>query len=158
MTTAGYQPFPAADLPLPLADFSSKVQTNTATTTFASGRPRRRRLGVGKYRAAKLTWSLSPEEYDLFMAWWEHALQLGTAPFSITMATGEREGEHLCLFVSDPEETLQGYFWRVSMDTVIYSRPELDELALLERLEPGASDLILTIPDVMSDYYTRSWQ
>ncbi|USN14412.1 hypothetical protein DONNERLITTCHEN_00110 [Janthinobacterium phage vB_JliS-Donnerlittchen] len=127
--------YPEAELPIPQADYSAKVITNTATTTFASGRPRRRRLGVGKYHAAKLNWQLSPEEYDFFMGWWEHVLKLGTAPFSIVMATGALLGPHSVLLVGDPESTLQDYFWKVSCDAVILGKPELPEYEVALRAQ-----------------------
>lgn len=158
MTTAGYQAFPADSLPLPQADYSAKVQTNTAQTTFTSGRVRRRRMGWGKYHTVKLTWLLSPEEYELFMGWWEHGLSLGVRPFSIDMATGATFGEHLCQFVDDPESTLVDYFWKVSMPTVVYRKPELDEYAVLVATDPGAPAAILGIPTAMNEYYTRSWE
>lgn len=119
--------YPTAELPLPQADFTSKPVTNTVTTTFMSGRVRRRRLGVGKYRTAKLMWQLSPEEYDFFMGWWEHVLRLGTEQFTINMATGATLGPHVVLLADDPDESLSGYFWRVSCNAVIYSKPELPE-------------------------------
>lgn len=158
MTTPGYETFPTSVLPLPQADYGAKVQTNTVSTTFTSGRVRRRRMGYGKYHAAKLTWLLSPEEYEFFMGWWEHALSLGTRPFSIEMATGATLGEHLCQFVNDPESTLSDYFWKVSLDTVIYRKPELDELSVLLAVDPNAPEAIMSIPSIMGTYYTRSWQ
>lgn len=127
--------YPSTELPLPQADYSSKPVTNTATTTFASGRVRRRRLGSGKYRTAKLMWQLSPEEYDFFMGWWEHVLRLGTEQFAINMATGAVLGPHVVLMVDDPEETLQGYFWKVSCSVVVYSKPELSAEEVLIRAE-----------------------
>lgn len=156
--TTGYEAFPESVLPIPQADYSAKVQTNTVSTTFTSGRVRRRRMGYGKYQTVKLVWLLSPEEYDLFMGWWEHALSLGTRPFSIVMATGAEQGEHLCQFVDDPEPNLSGYFWKVSVNTVVLRRPELDELSVLVAVDPGAPAAILSIPSVMERYYTRSWQ
>lgn len=157
MTTVGYQAFPADLLPLPQADYNARPRTNTVTTTFTSGRVRRRRMGYGKYRTVKLSWQLSPEEYELFMGWWEHGLSVGTLPFSIEMATGATFGEHLCLFADDPEETLLDYFWKVTVDTIIYSKPELGEYEVLVQLDPGAPAAIMSIPSVMETYYTRSW-
>lgn len=157
MTTPGYEVFPEGVIPIPQADYSAKMQTNTATTTFTSGRVRRRRLGYGKYQTAKLTWLLSPEEYDLFMGWWEYTLSLGTRPFSVTMATGGILGEHLCQFVGDPDSTLADYFWKVSLDTIIYTKPELDELSVLAVVDPSAVQGIPTLPAVMNAYYIRNW-
>lgn len=158
MTTPGYEAFPSGLLPLPQADYGAKMQTNTVSTTFTSGRVRRRRMGYGKYQTAKLTWLLSPEEYELFMGWWEHVLSLGTRPFSIEMATGATLGEHLCLFVNDPDSTLSDYFWKVSLDTVVYKKPEMDELGVITAIDPTAPGGIMLIPGVMNTYYTRSWQ
>jgi hypothetical protein len=157
MTTPGYEVFPEGTIPIPQADYSAKVQTNTATTTFTSGRVRRRRLGWGKYQTAKLTWLFSPEEYEFFMGWWEYALSLGTRPFSIMMATGATLGEHLCQFVSDPDSVLSDYFWKVSIDTIIYTKPQMDEYTVLVTMDPTAPEAILSLPDVMAAYYTRSW-
>jgi hypothetical protein len=114
-------------------------------------------MGWGKYHTAKLTWQLSPEEYELFMGWWEHALSLGVLPFSIELATGATLGEHLCQFVGDPESTLLDYFWRVSLDTVVYAKPELSQYDVLVLLDPGAPGAIDLLPSVMSTYFTRSW-
>jgi hypothetical protein len=115
-------------------------------------------MGYGKYQTVKLNWTLSPGEYEFFMGWWEHALSLGTRPFSIEMATGETFGEHLCQFVDDPESSAVGYFWKVSLNTVIYRKPEIDEYSVLATIDPLAPQAILTIPSVMDTYYTRSWE
>lgn len=157
--TTRHEAFPASVLPLPQADYGAKMQTNTVSTTFTSGRVRRRRMGLGKYQAAKLTWLLSPEEYELFMGWWEHVLSLGTKPFVIEMATGATLGEHECLFVNDPESTLSDYFWKVSLDTVVYRKPELDELTVWMAVDPtAAQSIMVNLPQVMSTYSTRSWE
>ena len=118
--------FPEGVLPLPQAEYSDKPVTNTATTTMSSGRPRRRRLGHGIYLAAKLSWQLDPAEKDLFLGWWEHTLDLGTAPFSIELATGSLVGPHVVQMVDEPESSLSGYFWRVTCSAVILSKPRLD--------------------------------
>lgn len=147
--------YPTTELPLPQADFSSKPVTNTATTTFTSGRVRRRRLGHGKYRTAKMSWLLSPEEYDFFMGWWEHVLRLGTEQFTVDMATGAIFGPHVVLMVDDPEETLQDYFWKVTCDVVVYSKPEMPEYEVAIRSEgltptsfPAAEDELHAITNV----------
>ena len=125
--------YPATELPLPQADYSSKPVTNTVTTAFTSGRVRRRRMGYGKYRTVKLTWQLSPEEYDFFMGWWEYLLKLGTEHFTVEMATGALFGPHVVMLTDDPEEALQGYFWRVSCNAILYSKPELPEYEIALR-------------------------
>lgn len=125
--------YPTTELPLPQADYSAKTVTNVATTTFSSGRPRRRRLSVGKYHAAKISWQLSPEEYDFFMGWWEHVLNLGVLPFTVEMATGSLLGPHVVQLTDDPESTLQGYFWKVSCEAVVLSKPELSEADVVLR-------------------------
>lgn len=125
--------YPTTELPLPQADYSSKPITNTVSTSFSSGRVRRRRLGYGKYRTAKLIWQLSPEEYDFFCGWWEFILKMGTEHFTIEMATGALFGAHEVLLVGDPDEVLSGYFWRVSCDAVIFSKPELPEYEIVIR-------------------------
>lgn len=127
--------YPTTELPIPQADYSAKTVTNVATTTFSSGRPRRRRLSVGKYHAAKVTWQLSPEEYDFFMGWWEHVLKLGVSPFAVDMATGALLGPHVVQLVDDPESTLQGYFWKVSCSAVLLSKPELPNYEVALRSE-----------------------
>lgn len=129
------QNYPASELPLPQASYSAKPVTNTVTTTFASGRPRRRRMGHGKYYAAKLSWSLSPEEYDFFMGWWEHKLSLGVLPFQVEMATGALLGPHVVQLVDDPDTSLQGYFWTVTCNAVVLSKPELSEQDVALRSE-----------------------
>lgn len=127
--------YPTTELPLPQADYSAKTVTNVATTTFSSGRPRRRRLSVGKYHAAKISWQLSPEEYDFFMGWWEYVLKLGVVPFTVEMATGALLGPHVVQLTDDPESTLQGYFWKVSCEAVLLSKPQLPETDVVLRAE-----------------------
>lgn len=117
--------FPSSILPLPQASYSDLPVSNVASTTMASGRVRRRRLGAGVYYRAKLRWHFSPEELETFRAWWEHVLQVGTSEFTITMATGDTIGPHRVLFVGEPEESLSGYFWQVSVDAIVLSRPAL---------------------------------
>lgn len=142
--------YPASELPLPQADYSSKIATNTVTTQFTSGRVRRRRMGHGKYRTAKLAWLLSPEEYDFFVGWWEHVLKLGTRQFTVDMATGAIMGPHVVLLYSDPEESLQDYFWRVSCDAVIYSKPELSETDVVLRSEGLSEAELVQLEDILN--------
>lgn len=156
MTTI-YQAYPAEQLPLPSTDFSSKPVTNTVQTQFTSGRVRRRRLGYGKYHTVKLTWSLSPEEYDFFMGWWEFVLSLGTMPFIIEMATGAIFGEHTCQLIGEPDCSLNSYFWRVSCDAVLLKKPEMAQIDVIYAMDPTAPAMVMTIPGIMQSYYTRSW-
>lgn len=131
--------YPTTELPLPQADYSSKPITNTVTTPFTSGRVRRRRLGYGKYRTAKFIWQLSPEEYDFFCGWWEYVLKMGTEHFTIEMATGALFGAHEVMLTGDPDEVLSGYFWRVSCDAIVYTKPEIPEYEIAIR-QDGTSE------------------
>lgn len=144
-------------LPLPQANFNGTMTTPTVTTSFESGRIRRRRTGRTSVKKATLEWLFSPDEYDLWEVFFRDGLNDGCEQFAVNMSTGgiSQTGEHVVQCVGDYSFAHEECNWRVSVECVIYPYPNKNASDLLE-LYLGAP--VADFTAVINHYYEQDYQ
>ena len=157
MSFTNYIPYPEG-LPPPSADFSGQYNEQTVSTTFTSGRRRKRKIGRTAVKSVALQWLFTPEEFDLFEVWYRAELNDGCDKFKIEMCTGgpSQTGIHVVQCVG------QGYSysheecnWRVSVDCIIYPYPTMEVDSLLEGYLGATVD---SINYSLNKYYDKRYQ
>lgn len=144
-------------LPLPQSNFSGTMATPTVTTSFESGRIRRRKTGRTSVKKATLEWLLYPEEYDIFEVFHRLELEMGTRPFTIDMVSGGtlQSGEHVIQFVGEPSFTYEECNWRVSVECILFPYPMAQDTDLLQAYMAYSVDEAAYI---LNMYYDRNYQ
>lgn len=144
-------------LPNPQSDFSGTLQTPTQTTSFTSGKIRRRKIGRTAVKKSTLNWLLTPDEFDLFEIFYVDGIGAGISPFVINMCTGgsSQTGDHVVQLVADPSFSHEECNWRVSVECIIYPYPRKDVSDLLE-LYLGAP--VSDFTAIINHYYEQDYQ
>lgn len=147
-------------LPLPQSNFSGGHITPTQTTTFTSGRRRRRKIGRTSVKTVTLEWLFTPEEYDLFEAWHRLELNDGTVQFQLEMCSGGtlQTGNHVVQFVEDPSFSHEECNWRVSVPCVIFPYPRGDEYDVLKGFLGAPIQDFEDLLSLLNRYYDRNFK
>ena len=158
MQTTEYASYPVV-LPNPQGNFSGTHRAPTQTTQFTSGRRRRRKIGRTVVKEVNMEWLFTPEEYDVFVKWWEDDLDAGCDMFQIDMPSGGggQTGLHVVQFTGDPSFSHEECNWRVSVECVIYPYPKMSDSDLLYTLFGDPIAYALKLKSVLSSYYTRNY-
>ena len=156
MAIVTYSPYPVA-LPLPQVNFTGTLSTPTETTSFTSGRVRRRKIGRTEVKKVTLEWLLYPDEYDIFEVFHRLELEMGTRPFTMDMVSGGtlQSGEHVIQFVGEPSFTYEECNWRVSVECILFQYPMAQDTDLLQ------SYMIYSVDEaayILNMYYDRNYQ
>lgn len=143
-------------LPLPQSNFTGTMGVPTQNTEFSSGKVRRRRIGRSVVKKATMEWLFTPDEYDVFSAWWEQDISMGCSPFRMNMITGGngQNGEHVVQFTDDMSFNHEECNWRVSIPCILFPFPKLDENGLVDGLMGSP---IKSFVNVMNKYYVRNY-
>ena len=144
-------------LPLPQSSFSGTMATPTVTTSFESGRIRRRKTGRTSVKKASLEWLLYPDEYDIFEVFHRLELEMGTRPFTMDMVSGGtlQSGEHVIQFVGEPSFTYEECNWRVSVECILFPYAMAQDTDLLQAYMTYSVDEAAYI---LNMYYDRHYQ
>lgn len=144
-------------LPLPQSSFSGTMATPTVTTSFESGRIRRRKTGRTPVKKATLEWLLTPDEYDIFEVFHRLELEMGTRPFTMDMVSGGtlQSGEHVIQFVGEPSFAYEECNWRVSVECILFPYPMAQDTDLLQAYMTYSVDEAAYI---LNMYYDRNYQ
>ena len=144
-------------LPLPSTNFGGKMTTPTVTTSFESGRIRRRRTGITSVKKATLEWLFTPDEYDIFEVFHRLELGMGARPFTMDMASGGalQSGEHVIQFVGEPSFAHEECNWRVSVECILFPYPMAQDTDLLQAYMTYSVDEAAYI---LNMYYDRNYQ
>lgn len=81
MSDINWPPF----LPLPSISLSADMATPTAITAMETGRVRARRRFEGLRKTFNVSWEFSLTEYDIFVAFFNHAINGGVTVFNLTV-------------------------------------------------------------------------
>lgn len=74
-----------AQLPKPSASYSFSKEDGSLSTTFASGKVRRRNIHNDLRRLVSLKWEFSQRELDLFQGWYGYTLNNGAENFTVDL-------------------------------------------------------------------------
>lgn len=78
-----------APLPNPSVDFNGQLVAPTITTTFETGRKRKRARFDRENEIYGVSWLFKSREFAAFKAFWKHSLELGTLFFTVKLPVGE---------------------------------------------------------------------
>lgn len=158
MQTIEYQTYPMV-LPNPSSNFSGSHKSPVQTTSFTSGKIRRRRIGRTVVKQSTIEWLFTPDEYDIFVRWWEEDLQVGTVPFQMDMVSGGdgQKGLHVVQFTDDPDFSHEECNWRVSVGCIIYPYPKVDDGSMLKTIFGDPEEFSSLLGSSVDGYYTRNW-
>ena len=158
METVDYVSYPVV-LPNPQSNFSGTHRAPTQTTQFTSGRRRRRKIGRTTVKEVNMEWLFTPEEYDIFVRWWEDDLDAGCNMFQINMPSGGdgQTGLHVVQFVGDPSFSHEECNWRVSVECAIHPYPKISDEKLLETIFEDPESFALALSAQIDSYYTRNF-
>jgi len=110
-------------------------------------------------KEVNMEWLFTPEEYDVFVRWWEDDLDAGCNMFQIDMSSGGggQTGLHVVQFVGDPSFSHEECNWRVSVECVVYPYPKISDEKLLEIIFEDPESFALALSAQIDSYYTRNY-
>ena len=146
-------------LPNPQGNFSGTHRTPTQVTQFTSGRRRRRKIGRTVVKEVNMEWLFTPDEYDIFVKWWEEDLDAGCSMFQINMPSGGsgQTGLHVVQLVGDPSFSHEECNWRVSVECVIYPYPAISNESMLFKIFDNPESFTNILTNSVNGYYTRNY-
>lgn len=146
-------------LPNPQSSFSGTHRTPTQVTQFTSGRRRRRKIGRTVVKEANMEWLFTPDEYDIFVKWWEEDLNAGCSMFQINMSSGGsgQTGLHVVQLVGDPSFSHEECNWRVSVECIIHPYPKMTNEQMMYAVFKDPESFVSGLTDIVNTYYTRTY-
>lgn len=110
------------NVPSPLITYSPRITEGLSyRLQMASGRSRQGMKTIAESHDVSLIWSLTQQQYSLFMGWWRDSLEKGSKPFSIHLISGASVTRHkVTLLGGKVSPSYDGVRWRVTGSAQLY--------------------------------------